>query len=493
MKTLHNTLRDAVRRLGLLRAGERVAVACSGGADSVALLLLLYDLRSELGIRLSVAHLNHQLRGAEADADESFVHALAGRLGLDCIAERADVAARAHAEGANVEEAARRARLDFFRSLCARGQADAVATAHTLDDQAETLLARLLRGTGVSGLAGIQPVLELNPGRLVRPLLAVRRADLRRFLQERNQDWREDTSNLDPARTRNRLRLDLLPQLEHFNPAATAHLASLAAQASQEESFWRLFIEERFRALAREEQGAWHIAAQQLLEPLGDFYSAVSASPHEAEAAQRAVAQRLLRRLAEAARGDTRRLTSEHIEAILHLAASGQSGQRLDLPGFRVERVFGELVFRSQPVESPDYNVEVKVPGSVALAPCRHRLEFKLVAASDLTQSYNGVSAGALDAETLGVSPAATPGTLRLTVRNWRPGDRYRPQGAARAKKLKTLFQRAHVPAAERARSPVVVSAGRIIWAPRFGVAADCAVGEQTRTALVIRMEPLEE
>jgi len=122
-----------------------------------------------------------------------------------------------------------------------------------------------------------------------------------------------------------------------------------------------------------------------------------------------------------------------------------------------------------------------------------HASAMTRVAASDLEQGYNAMNAGALDAEALGTSKAATRRTLRLTVRNWRPGDRYRPQGAARAKKLKTLFQRAHVPVAERARCPVVVSAGRIIWAARFGVAAECVVGEQTRTALVIRMEPLEE
>lgn len=505
---LWETFLDTISRAHLIRAGERVAVACSGGADSVALLLLLHELREELGIQLSVAHLNHQLRGAEADADEAFVGELAGRLGLECAVERANVAARARAAGLNLEEAAREARLAFFFRLCAERKADAVATAHTLDDQAETLLARLLRGTGLTGLAGIQPVLELPsaqpsssqsgraplagpPARLVRPLLGVRRTELRAYLQERKQEWREDLSNLDPARTRNRLRLEVLPQLERLNPAAAEHLAELAAQAAQEEAFWQVLIEERFRALAREQAGSWRIAARQLLEPFGDFYSGQS----HLETAQRAVAQRLVRRLAAAARGSTRRLGHDHIEHVLQLAETGQSGQQIALPGLRVERVFDELVFHApgRPLPSQTYRLEVSVPGSVALPGSGRRLDFKLVAASELAQGYNGGNSAALDAEAIGGLEGQKGRSHRLTVRNWRPGDTYQPLGSARPKKLKTLFQRARVPAAERARWPVVVNGDRILWTPRFGVASDCAVGERTRTALVIIEQPLPE
>lgn len=509
-RKLDNAILDTIRRHRMLEPGARVAVACSGGADSVALLLLLDELHAELGIQLSVAHLNHQLRGAEADADEAFVRELAGRLGLECAVERTDVAACAHAAGLNLEEAARQTRLEFFSRLCAERKADAVATAHTLDDQAETLLARLLRGTGLTGLAGIQPVLELPsaqpsssqsgraplagpPARLVRPLLGVRRAELRAFLQERQQEWREDATNLDPARTRNRLRLEILPQLERLNPAAAEHLAELAAQAAREEAFWQVFLEERFRSLAREQGGSWRIAAKQLLEPLGDFYSTVET--RRQEAAQRAVAQRFVRRLAQAARGSTRRLGHDHIEHVLQLAESGQSGQQIALPGLRVERVFDELVFHAEgrPLPSQTYSLEVSVPGSVALPGSGRRLDFKLVAASELAQGYNGGNSAALDAEAIGGLAGQNGRSHRLTVRNWRPGDTYQPLGSTRPKKLKTLFQRARVPAAERARWPVVVNGDRILWTPRFGVASDCAVGERTRTALVIIEQPLPE
>jgi len=489
-----------IRRQRMLRAGEQVAVACSGGADSVALLLLLNELKATLGIHLLVAHLNHQLRGAAADADEAFVQELAARLGLEFVAERVDVAARAKAARANVEEAGRQARLEFFARLCATGRADAVALGHTQDDQAETLLVRLVRGTGLTGLAGIYPVMEPLPGigcgRLIRPLLEVRRTALREFLQERKQAWREDLSNLDPARTRNRIRLEVLPRLAELSPAVVARLAGLARQAQHEEAFWRVFIEERFSTLSEQVGSEWSIAVARLLEPLRDFAPlAEGAGARVAEEAQRAVAQRLVRRLVSAAKGHTRRLTQEQVEEVLRLAETGTSGQSLSLAGLSVERRFDRLVFRAEPrqgrlrqgskrVLCGGYCYQVEVPGSVAIASAGCRLEFKLVAAEEAKRGYNNRNVAVVDAAA--VKPC-------LQVRNWRVGDRYQPAGYARPKKLKMLFQRAHIPLGCRATYPVVVSGEEIIWVPGFGVAAAYAMREATQTALVIVEEPLEK
>ncbi|MGH9804003.1 MAG: tRNA lysidine(34) synthetase TilS, partial [Candidatus Acidiferrales bacterium] len=243
---------EELRRLGLIQPGQRVAVACSGGADSVALLLLLNELKEPLGLVLRAAHLNHQLRGAESDGDEAFVRQLAHGLGLECVAERVDVAAQASAQKLNLEEAGREARRDFFESVLGGGRADAVAVAHTLDDQAETVLSRLLRGAGTRGLAGIYPVIEVaGGGRLVRPLLAFRREELRGYLRSTGQPWREDTSNQSRDRLRNQLRLDALPVLERIaGPHISDHLGRLAEQAREEESLWAALIEERLNELA---------------------------------------------------------------------------------------------------------------------------------------------------------------------------------------------------------------------------------------------------
>lgn len=480
----------AIRRERLLAPGMKVAVACSGGADSVALVRLLAELKGPLGIRLLVVHLNHQLRGQEADADEGFVRRLAERLELEFLVRREDVAARARQHKINVEEAGRQARLEFFASLVAGGKADAVAVAHTLDDQAETVLARILRGAGTRGLAGIYPVVEelVSFGSaqdkrrtssklvLVRPLLGVRRAELRDYLSEQEQAWREDATNLDRARLRNRLRLELLPQLSRVaGSAAIEHLARLADHARQEESFWSAYGEERFQTRARRSGDEWEVAVEGLLAPMLEL---ARLPARQAAEAQRAVARRLLRRTLAAVRGDLRRITQTHVESVLSLAEEGRSGQSVDLPGVQVERRFDVLVFRAaggrtpQPVDV-DEELEVAGPRRVRL-PDGRGLEFKVIEVQGLKGGYNS---RALDARR-----APFP----LAVRTWRPGDRYCPRGARRPEKLKLLFQQKRVSRRERARCPVVLSGGEIVWTLAFGPAAERELRPDSRRALVI-------
>jgi tRNA(Ile)-lysidine synthase len=266
----------------LFRAGERVCVALSGGADSVALLLALMEanaLKDSLGVVLSAVHVNHGLRGAEGDADEGFVLALCERVGVPVVVERVDVRERQAEEREGLEEAARELRYGVFWRLMEAGKVDVVATAHTMDDQAETVVMKLLRGAWTEGIGGIAPVVhpskrarrgprvereslrthvsESRPfdlaqgglrapgfvadreGRVVRPMLAVRRAEVEEFLRERGQDWREDATNRDVSLTRNRVRHELMPVLRGFNPAIDTALARLAEIARDEEAFWQ--------------------------------------------------------------------------------------------------------------------------------------------------------------------------------------------------------------------------------------------------------------
>jgi tRNA(Ile)-lysidine synthase len=233
-------VRAARARLGL--TGRAGVVAVSGGPDSVALLRALAALRAEgLVGRLVVAHLNHGLRGAESDADEEFVRALHADLAAadpDCLlwrAARLDVAAAARAGGVGLESAGRRARYDWLAAVAAETGSPWVATGHTADDQAETVLHRLLRGTGLRGLAGIPVRRTMAAGvEVVRPLLRVRRGDVLAFLEALGQPWRQDRSNADPRHTRNRIRHELLPHLEErYNPAVVAVLCRLAEQADE--------------------------------------------------------------------------------------------------------------------------------------------------------------------------------------------------------------------------------------------------------------------
>ena len=222
----------------LLRPGLRLAVGLSSGADSVALTCALAARAAELGIVLHAAHLHHGLRGAEADGDQQFAATLAGELGIPFHTHQIDTTAEASEHRESIEEAARRLRYAWFRQLMTANQLDAVATAHTLDDQAETVLGKFLRGAWTEGLSGIHPIVEFPEGRILRPMLAATRAQVEAYLAALDQPWREDASNRDPAYTRNRLRHQLLPELEHWNPRIREHLAAMAALARDEETWW---------------------------------------------------------------------------------------------------------------------------------------------------------------------------------------------------------------------------------------------------------------
>ncbi len=222
-----------------LRPGMRLAVAVSGGADSVALLRALLLAASEIGLVLSVAHVHHGIRAADADADAEFVAALAAEQGVAFHRRDVDTPTAAKANRETIEEAARNLRYQWFRELLASGQADAVATAHTLDDQAETVLHKLLRGAWTEGLSGIHPKIIETKGAILRPFLGVRRAEIESWLRSLGQSWCEDVTNADTAFTRNRLRHELLPVLASYNPQIYSQLANLAAIARDEDAYWQ--------------------------------------------------------------------------------------------------------------------------------------------------------------------------------------------------------------------------------------------------------------
>lgn len=232
-------LKTPVLNRALLRPGMRVAIGVSGGADSVALLRALVAAAPEIGLVLSVAHMQHGIRGAEAEADAEFVESLASQFALEFHRKDVDAPASARANRETLEEAARNLRYDWFRELLNAEIADAVATAHTLDDQAETVFHKFLRGAWTEGLSGIHPALKQPKGLILRPFLGVRRAEIEIWLSGIGQLWREDASNADVAYTRNRLRRELLPALAAYNPQIYGHLANLATLARDEDAYWQ--------------------------------------------------------------------------------------------------------------------------------------------------------------------------------------------------------------------------------------------------------------
>lgn len=232
-----------------INPGDRLCVAVSGGADSIALLLAVHEAnnapRNALGVGLSAVHVQHGIReAAEGEADLAFVQDLCIQLDVPLHIHRADVPARASENRETIEEAAREVRYAFFRTMIASGHADAILTAHTLDDQAETVLMKLLRGAWTEGLSAIHPIVLISEpnqrgGRILRPLLSTRRSEIEAYLNSRKQEWRTDSTNADTAYTRNRIRHELMPQLRSFNPSIDQTLANLAELAREEESRWQ--------------------------------------------------------------------------------------------------------------------------------------------------------------------------------------------------------------------------------------------------------------
>ncbi len=453
-----------ITRYSMFQPDQRVGVAVSGGADSVCLLHVLRELAPRWNVRLTVLHLDHQLRGEESRQDAAFVRDLAASLGLPFELRETGVAALARSSGDNLEQAARAARLEFFASAMQAGTVDRIATGHTRSDQAETVLFRFLRGSGTAGLAGIRPVTEDG---LVRPLIEIDRADVEQYLTERGIPWRTDSTNASEAFARNRIRHSLLPQLTRdWNPAMRATLAHTADWAQAEEAYWEAELARLVPVHLTVDSGAVLLRVDALGElPL-------------------AVARRLVRRAAETAKGDLRGVGFEHFAGILELAASAEGHGRLQIPGLDVFRSFEWLRIApptADNLENRNYRLPLPVPGAVRVPGQKWVVHTELSENTNVTETsadvYNGC-VGCLDWNRISGS---------LEVRNWRPGDRYHPAGRSGAEKIKVLLHEARIPLWERRHWPLVTMGDAIVWARRFGPAAAFAACPGAGPVLRIR------
>lgn len=466
----------------MLQPGDRVAIAVSGGADSVALLRLFEELRADLGITLSVVHFNHQLRSAESDGDEKFVALLARQRGFAFVSDGGDVAAAATRHGWNLEDAGRRLRYDFFAKVIADGGATLVATAHTADDQAETVLARLIRGTGPTGLGSICPVRDS----IIRPLLEVRRKSLRTYLTSINQEWREDTSNLDAQRLRARVRQRLLPEMEgNFSASIVNKLSSLAELARDDERFWVALVDECCNRIVTRQGQTAVVNVRELLGPMrsGLSYKIQTGNVFHA------LTQRIVRRLYDemAANGE---LSRKHVENVIEFAESGGSGRRIELPGgVQVSKEFDQLIFSvRKELDSRDS----RVPASVSYAYTIDLADKEVVTVTvpELGRRFHlkVIDWPGRERETRSEGVVLDAERLRppLILRNWKPGDAYCPKGHLRPQKLARMMMAGRIRASRRASWPVLISQGRIAWVDQMPVAGEFSASEATRTGLWI-------
>ena len=450
-----------IRDRRLLLPGDRLGVAVSGGADSVALLRVLAELQGELGLVLTVAHFHHGLRAEAADADECFVRELANQHGLSFCVGHGDVSQYAAAKRIGVEQAAHELRYSWLADLARSESLNVLATAHTMDDQAETVLLKVLRGAGTRGLGGIYPEIRATAvcPRLVRPLLGVSRRDVEEYLAELNQPWRQDETNREMRFTRNRVRHELLPILERgYNPNIRRTLNQLSEWARGEQEYWDALLAEQLERRQTEEH-------RFDLRGWNELPVAV----------RRRLLKAWLERLGIA-------IDFEHIQMLAELEIQNVRGIEL-AGGWRARHIgaclslerFGSVVEKSL----PSYRYQLPVPGKVEIAELGAVVEAELIPATEA--AGRGDTDSLLDAELLG---------KELVIRNWQPGDRFWPFHSRTKEKLKRLFAERKIPAESRQSWPVAIKGDEIVWVRGFPAATDFEWNFASREAVNLKWIP---
>jgi tRNA(Ile)-lysidine synthase len=454
----------------LLVPGDRVLVAVSGGPDSVALLQLLYELREELESHLEVAHLQHGIRGAEAQADARFVSELAAQMELPFHLKELNLLKIKSAAGkGNLEALARNERYRFFAAVAEERRLGKVATAHTQDDQAETALMWFLRGSGLRGLGGMSPAHRLTgttiePGRrliVIRPLLDVSRAQIEEYLNEKRLAFRIDRSNQDLSFLRNWIRLELIPRLkEKMDRNLSSRLAQQARLIREEDEL----LDELAKAGLGEARNAEGMDRGSLLK--------------HREAMQR----RLLRLWIEETRGHLRGLDFQHVEALLDLIKAGPSQSRLPIPGgWELIREYETLRLekrsRSLKQQCACYSYELRVGENLHIREAGLR-----IVSREVLPPFPSPPADRMD---VFFDSAGFAG--ELTMRNFRPGDRFQPLGMRGHKKVKDFFIEKKIPLSVRASLPLLVLGDEVIWIPGYGRSEVAKVTAQTEVILNLR------
>ncbi len=473
----------------LVSSQHCLLVAVSGGPDSVCLLHILDELRGELGVRLHVAHLNHQLRGAESEADARYVADLAHRLGIPVTAEQRDVKAYHAQQHCSLEEAAREVRYTFLAEVARAIGADRVAVGHTIDDHIETILMHLVRGTGTRGLRGLQPSSRWqslgNSFTIVRPLLEVRREETVSYCQQHQLVPRMDASNLSLSPLRNRIRHQLLPLLQSYNPGVVAALLRTARLAGDDLAFLDAESARLWGELAREEENTVILDKEGFLE------------------LPPALKRHLLRISIERLLGNLKDIETRHIEEIMD-AVTKPAGKRLNLPGgliFSIEYdkyLIGQDPAALSPFPGLDAEFTLRLPGETLIPGWR--IEASVVDPSVVKGKPEGALApsettiplikGVRLIDNLFIAYLDLDQTGdKLVVRSRKRGDKFQPLGMSQPKKLGEFMIDAKIPRSWRERVPVVCSPSHILWVVGWRIDDRVKVTEDTKQILRLKFE----
>ena len=465
--SLERQVAAGLQRAGLSGNGATIVVACSGGPDSTALLVVLHRLRSHHGLSLHVAHLNHDFRGAEADHDAAFVQLLADGLGLPCSIDKRDPIAYQRSTGvSSFEQAAREMRYSFLHSVATTVGATAVALGHTSDDQAETVLLHILRGSGLQGLRGMAEISDwpwptVEPGPLLfRPLLAASKADTAAYCRELGRTYREDSGNYLWRFTRNRVRLDLMPRLARdYNPRVRDALLRLSRTAADETDYLDTELDRGWERMATVGEGTVSLDARAL------------AAVHPA------LQRRALRRAYAGAVGDSRALSESHLDALLGLVVNRRGGRSISLPRGVFARIEADVLRIAVHTAHEGNDGLPPLTGEFSVRVPREHGETVETEVNGWRLSMQVAGPRGLQDNDAHPSLPFTA-TLRrdvlgdsIIIRARQPGDRFQPSGMSGTKKLQDFFTDAKVPRNQRDSIPLLVCQRGIAWVAGHRVA----------------------
>ncbi len=469
-KTLREAVEKEAAERGLWQAGDTIVVAVSGGADSMALLHMLHGLAERQRLRLVAAHVNHGFRGAESAAELAMVRAYAEGLGLPCETTELDLPTYIEENRLNLQAAAREKRYDFLHGIAKRHGASRIALAHHADDQAETVMMRIIRGAGLSGLSGIPGKRSENNVELIRPLLRMNKSDLLSYCEEWDIPYCTDSSNLERYYFRNTVRLDVLPYLSQFNPQLPLSLQRLAEVAGEEDDYLAGKTAELFGEIARAEQG-------EIAVPCSELWGL-----------HVALQRRLIKLILNYLSQDTENISFDGIERMRFAAAPGASSTwRLDAGGgIRCLREYETMRWRKIPAAGAvpgRYSYEI-LEGMSYIDAVSAGWTFRL---RWLDPSAAGQARPASRSEAIfDVSELSFP----LQIRNRRPGDRIQVLGLNGSKKVQDMFVDEKLPPSARESYPLLCdSGGRLLWIPGLRRSSHALAGENSRKLLHITAE----
>jgi len=458
-------IRRCLERHDMISSGDHVIVGVSGGADSIALLHVLAKISLEQKFKISIAHLNHSARGEESDADAQFVADLAGKLRLEVFIEKQNVPQQRSQLKTSFQEAARIARLTFLKSILARCRAHKVALGHTADDQVETVLMNLLRGSGSKGLSGMQPVRDC----FIRPLFDCSRGEVEQYLQDENIEFRTDSSNLKKDYLRNRIRLDLIPHLEkEYNKNIRQNILQSASILLDEDRFLNELAVECFdrvssRSIGRDKLGLERVALS-------------SQSP--------ALRNRVIRIAIQKIKGDLRKVTAAHVQEVTQLFLQPKPDKRISLPDDMEAQCDRNKVWfykildvkGGEPIKRED--LELKIPGESFMRSSQ--ITFKTQVTEQVAPDFSveGPVKATFDFDQTGD---------QIRVRYFQPGDRFLPLGMQGSKKLKKFLIDEKIPQEQRIHIPILTTiTGDIIWVYGLRISHSYRVTSETKRVLII-------